>query len=46
MESLGFGLGFAAFTYFVIIPLLHFLVVIGVAVLFLQILAYIFNCRR
>ena len=46
MESLGFGLGFSAFIYFIIIPLLHFLVLIGVAVLVLQVITCLFNCGR
>lgn len=46
MEALGFGLGFSAIVYFIVIPLLHLLAWVGLAVLFLQVLACILNCRR
>jgi len=46
MEALGFGLGFSAVVYFIVIPLLHLLAWVGVAVLVLQVLAYLFNSQR
>jgi hypothetical protein len=46
MEALGFGLGFSAVVYFIVIPLLHLLAWVGVGILVLQVLACLGGCRR
>jgi len=46
MESLGFGLGFAAFVGLVVVPLLHFLCLVGLVALGLQLVAWLFGAGR
>lgn len=43
---LGFGLGFSAIVYFIVIPLLHLLAWVGIAVLVLQVLGLIVGGRK
>ena len=43
---LGFGLGFSAIVYFIVIPLLHLLAWVGIAVLALQVLGLIVGGRK